>query len=137
MGEYELGDTVQFTRGPQSRVIGIDAYECKTFSGEIRRWTSYTLQSDDPAPFNRWYVTNPGEELFCWVSVDAFTPKGRPVLSLSGLCALTSQGDASLSTSSSAVLVFEDGDGQAYTAIETFDDGSLLYFKGSLIESNN
>lgn len=132
---YAIGDMVNLSIGPESEIIGIDRYICNTYAGQRRVWTSYTLEADQPAPFDRWYATDEDEGLFYWCVTEPFKPTGILQLQMSGLCKLHSEGDNTLASPYSSVLVFRTEEMETpYSCVEAFEgNASLLHFRGAKI----
>ena len=129
---FKLGDVIKPAFCGDSTVIGIDHYTMKGFNGQSQAWDSYTLTSTSPKPYDRWWVVNvAGRGAYAYTAVAAIPDEGVRFLShLSGLVALSSEGNADLSSEKGALATYEAADGETLYAEEVFDGAPRLQFVG-------
>jgi hypothetical protein len=111
-----------------STVIGIDHYVMQSFGGQQVQWDSYTLTSDSPPPFQRWWLVNTPGHGPQVVTETTDVPEGAKFRKeLSGLVTLTSEGNADLSADIGALVMYSNESGLLY-AEEVFDGAERLVF---------
>ena len=132
---WELGTSVAADCYPPSRVVGIDRYVLTAFDGRTLSWTSYTLVSDQPGAFARWWIADvPGHGVHYFIAAEG-VPQGAVFdPTQSGLVRLASEGDAALSAATGALAVYHMPDGTFYCE-EVFDGAERLVFIGHALSS--
>lgn len=128
---YSLNDTVNIAGYPTSKVVGIDKYALRSLTGKLKKWTSYTLVSEDESC--RWWLSDENAGLYCWLPANINQVKGEIDLSESGLCKLEIQGDSTVSSPYSSVLFYKHGD--LFYSLEAFDgDDEVFSMVGKIIK---
>lgn len=141
--------TAHFNEAVHAVVAGVDRYHERTAAGRENTWISYTLTSDAPKPWDRFYLVD-GQadketgEVYVRRSIYLIDEsKDLPVgyqldRDLSGRVLLTSEGDAALSSGAEASLQNSVANGALFTyrnqqgdiwAEEVFDGSERLAFK--------
>ncbi|MFJ5828301.1 hypothetical protein [Streptomyces sp. NPDC093089] len=128
--QLSIGDTVRPDFCLPSTAVGVDRYLMRSFDGREVRWDSYTLASDSPAPYDRWWLVNtPGRGAHVFTAADEVPADAGFRKELSGLVALNSEGDAALSGDVGALAMYADASDVLY-AEEVFGDADRLVFVG-------
>jgi len=131
---HKIGETLNFSGYPESKIIGVDHYRLVSLSGKKTSWFSYTLLSQNkPIPI-RWWASEADNGFYCWSPTTADEVKGEIDLDRSGLCLLQSIGDTITASHYSTAIVYRDGNdiyGQ-----EIFEN-EILYMKARLVQMDS
>ncbi|MGH7867473.1 MAG: hypothetical protein ACREP9_07525 [Candidatus Dormibacteraceae bacterium] len=123
-----VGETISPGFCASSTVIGIDHYTMQPFDGKRVQWDSYTLTSDSPEPYQRWWLVNTPNYGASVVTAATAVPETAVFRSdMSGLVMLNSEGNADLSAEVGALAMYLDESG-AYYAKEVFHGAERLIF---------
>lgn len=118
-------------------VVGVDAYRFTGCDGRKRKWQSYTLTSERPAPYDRFWIANvPGQGAFLFTAAGKtplLPPDAEFKPELSGLAQLKSTGDAALSSAFSSLAVWQTSRGIIHST-EVFSEGKPLHFVGTPLD---
>lgn len=126
--QLAIGEVISPSFCAPSTVIGIDHYVMQAFDGRQVQWDSYTLTSNSPAPFQRWWlVNNPGQGPRTVIRATHVPGEAQFRKELSGLVALNSEGNADLSADTGALAVYADESGVLYSE-EVFAGAERLVF---------
>lgn len=126
--QLAIGEVISPDFCAPSTVIGIDHYVMQSFGGQQVQWDSYTLTSDSPPPFQRWWLVNtPGHGPQAVTETTDVPEKAKFRKELSGLVTLNSEGNADLSADIGALAMYSDESGLLY-AEEVFDSAERLVF---------
>ncbi|HEX3732522.1 MAG TPA: hypothetical protein VHU91_06340 [Mycobacteriales bacterium] len=125
-----VGETISPDFCASSTVIGIDHYTMQSFDDKRVEWDSYTLTSDSPEPYQRWWLVNTPGYGASIVTAAAAVPRTAVFRNdMSGLVTLNSEGNADLSAEVGALAMYLDQSG-AYYAEEVFQGAERLVFVG-------
>jgi hypothetical protein len=126
--QLSVGEVISPDFCAPSTVIGIDHYVMQAFGGQQVQWDSYTLTSDSPPLFQRWWLVNTPGHGPQVVTRASDVPEGAEFRrELSGLVTLNSEGNADLSAEVGALAMYLDKSGLLY-AEEVFDGAERLIF---------
>lgn len=138
---FELNSILEFepeADHPSSQVIGIDDYEFDAISGEHRNWQSYTLvpvnNKDRKNEYSRWYIVHLKELGLSFVQAidEDDLPENLSIdPRMTGKAVIRTIGDGEMGTGKSDLICYWDkaANPPILYAKETFEDGSVLYFK--------
>ncbi|MFE4665012.1 hypothetical protein ACFRI7_20665 [Streptomyces sp. NPDC056716] len=125
---FDVGETLAPGFCHLSTVVGIDHYVMRCFDGRVLEWDSYTLVSDSPPPFDRWWIANtPGLGSYLFTATADVPAAARYRKELSGLVLLDSEGDASLSGAYGALATYSDGPDVLFAEEVSNDTGRLVF----------
>ncbi len=123
-------------RNVEGQVIGIDTYSLENFEGKRVGWKSYTAVSVKQGKWRRFWLTDwRSDGWWLWLSSKR-TSVGKDyklLVKRSGVASLKFSGDAGVSTSAAALLVFTNGK-QVYS-LERFAGSKLMRFDAFPVKS--
>jgi len=133
---FTLDESITIDGYPSGTIVGIDRYRLKSLSGSAFQWTSFTLTSATPAPFDRWWLVDLpvlGPHAFYR---NSFYDASLPLIpELSGLVELDSSGDAMLSDFSGALFTHSKCIGTLST-YEIFPNCDAICFEGKKLDTS-
>lgn len=134
---YKLNDTIVIADvdGPiRGNIIGVDSYSLEAVDGSNTSWLSYTVTSDMPPPYDRfWFVCWDQKDWILWLRtvVSCKLKEDSIVLNKSGLVKIIFSGEAGPSTPLAALIQYKEE--SKYYCYERFHQSGEMWFNGRKI----
>lgn len=128
----KIQSIVEHQQGFKSKIVGEDIYILKQADNKRIKWESYTLVSQEPSPFDRWYLVDFGTfeqlGLYYFVKANSMPPESELFEPLCREVEVVSEGDNIVSTNTSKLLTYREGN--MLYGVEEFEGGEKYIMIG-------